>query len=71
MTATEALYMLERLDRRWSVSDRQLADAECILSDKLEELQTVRRDRRRVYDMPDTLYRVPLSTSSRRDPCSV
>lgn len=49
MNPSTATYVLERAHRGWSVSDQELSDAECMLSDMLESAQSIRRDRSRIH----------------------
>lgn len=51
MSPTEAMYVVERIGRGWNPRERELADAECMLSDQLEAVKTARRQRDQVRDM--------------------
>lgn len=51
MSPSEAMYVVERIHRGWCPRERELADAECMLSDQLEAVQVARRDQSRVRDI--------------------
>lgn len=51
MSPSEALYVAERIENGWCPRERELADAECMLSDQLEAVKAARRQRDQVRDM--------------------